>query len=135
MTSKIVLGISLGVLGVLISTAPNFLVCQHCMKMAMKCAGSVKTEFGIGVIILILALFLLFFESREIRLGISISLTLIGLFSALVSTVLSGFCNGSCGNPDCTCSPFTTLIMTILSIFVVLLALLNSLFLSRARNH
>jgi hypothetical protein len=134
LANRIVPGISLGVLGALISIAPNYLVCQHCMKMGMKCAGSVKIEFGIGIIVLILTLLLFFFVSREIRLGISISLTLIGIFSALVSTVLSGFCNGSCGNADCTCSPFTTPIMTTLSILVVLVALFNSMFLSKTKN-
>ncbi len=125
MNSKTVSGISLILLGALISIVPNFLVYQHCMQMAAKCTYSAKTEFAIGILIIILAAMLLLFESREARLGISISLIFIGIFAALVPTMLIGFCDGKCGNPGCTCSSFTTLIMAALSILVALISVVN----------
>ena len=124
MKNKIVSGIFLALLGGLISIAPNFLISQHCLNMQMKCFYVAKIELGIGILIIVLALLFIYFKSRETKLGISLSLALIGVFSALIATVLIGFCNGSCST-ECSCNPATSLIIAILGTLVALISFVN----------
>jgi hypothetical protein len=122
--NKIVSGIFLALLGGLIAIAPNLLISQHCLNMQMKCFCIAKMELGIGILIIVLALLFICFESRETKLGISLSLVLIGVFSALIATVLIGFCNGTCST-DCSCNPATSLIIAILGTLVALISFMN----------
>lgn len=132
MKNKIVPGISLAILGAIISIAPNFLIGQQCINMKMKCFWAARTEVGIGILIIILALLLICFKSREAKLGISLSLALIGAFGALIATVLIGFCNGSC-SMKCTCSSASLLVMTLLGMLVVVISLVNFMLLKKNR--
>lgn len=124
MKNKTLSGIVLAILGALISFMPKWLMDEHCINARMNCFWSGKAELGIGLLIVILALLLIYFESKEIRMGINLSLALIGIFSALITSVLIGFCGGSCG-AKCTCSPAATYIMTGLGVLVTILSCLN----------
>jgi hypothetical protein len=124
MKNKYVSGILMAILGALIAFLPTRLIDTHCITGQMKCFWAGKTELGLGILIVILALLFLYFESRETRLGLSLALALIGVLSALVSSVLIGFCCGSHGM-KCVCSPAAPYLMTGLNILVVLASLLN----------
>lgn len=124
MKNKTISGIALVILGALISIAPAFLISRNCLAMKMRCFGTTKAELGAGILIIILALLFIYFESREIRLGLSLSLAFIGIFSALLPTVLIGVCNGSC-SLKCSCNTASSIIMAILGILVLLISLVN----------
>ncbi len=130
MKNKTISGIALAILGALISITPRFLICPHCISMGMRCLGTAKTELGVGILIVLLALFFVYFKSREIRLGISLSLALIGIFSVLVPTMLIGVCNGSCG-AECTCNAASSLITAILGVLVMFISFVNFMILNK----
>ena len=113
---KTVSGISLAILGALIFIVPKFLISGHCLNMQMKCFWTAKTEFYIGIFIVILAFLFLYFA-------------LFGFFSVIV-TAFMGFCNGSC-SAICSCSPISSVIMIILSILVTLISFLNFISLNK----
>ena len=135
LTNRVVTGISTGILGALIACLPNFIltICPHCQGLMMKCSWAAKTEFGVGVLIVFLAILLVFVESRDIRMGISIALGLIGVLVALIAKVLIGFCDGSC-SPGCSCNPLTTPVMIAMGILVAALSFINAFYLSRTKN-
>lgn len=133
--NRAVTGASTAVLGALIACVPNFIwpIGEHCRQMIMECVAAAKTEYGIGVLIVFLAILLGFAESREIRVGIGIGLGFIGILAALVATVLIGFCDGSC-SPHCTCNPMTAPVMAGLGIAVALISFINVFYLSRRKH-
>lgn len=134
MKNKMASGISLALLGAIISFMPNFLMGHHCLQnLGTKCYFAAKTEFGIGILIILLAIFFIYFDSKEIKFGISFSLSLVGIFSALTPSLLIGFCSGSC-SMQCTCNSATSLIMIILSILVTLISFVNCILLNRSRQ-
>ncbi|MGC4018308.1 MAG: DUF4418 family protein [Muricomes sp.] len=122
MKDKTITGISLVVLGAMISFGPKFLMSGHCLEMKMKCFWTSKAEFYIGFFIMILALSFLYFEAKEMRMSICLSLALFGILSAIM--VFNGFCNGSCGS-ECSCSSVTSLVMIVLSVLVSLISAVN----------
>ncbi len=135
MTNRVITGISTGILGALIACLPNFIltVSPHCQGMMMKCSWAAKAEFGVGVLVVFLAILLVFVESKDIRMGISIALGFIGILAALIAKVLIGFCDGSCSQ-DCSCNPLTTPLMTAMGIVIAVLSFINAFYLSRAKN-
>lgn len=136
MINKILTGVSTAVLGALIAVVPNFSplqICELCQRMGMKCSWAAKAEFGIGVLILFLAVLLLFTESREVRLGVSAALGMVGILSVMVAKVLIGFCGGTCCS-GCTCSPLTPPVMTGLGLLVAVVAFLNVFYLLRSKS-
>ncbi|HWQ79779.1 MAG TPA: DUF4418 family protein [Anaerovoracaceae bacterium] len=134
MINRMVTGISTAILGALIACVPNFIwpIGEHCREMMMGCVSAAKTEYGIGVLIVFLAILLGFAESREIRTGISIGLGFIGILAALVATVLVGFCDGSCA--QCACNPMAAPVMAALGIAVALISFINAIYLSRMKR-
>lgn len=135
MANKAITGISTILLGALIACLPNFIlpICTHCQVMMMKCSWAAKAEFGVGVMIMFLGVLLAFVDSREIRTGVSAALGFIGIFSALIATVLIGFCDGSC-SPNCACSPMTATLTTALGILVAVISFINVFYLSHTKN-
>jgi uncharacterized membrane protein len=83
--------------------------------------------------IMFLGVLLAFVDSREIRTGVSAALGFVGIFSALIATVLIGFCDGSC-SPNCACSPATATVTTALGILLSLISFINVFYLSRSKN-
>lgn len=134
--NKLLVGVSTAILGALIAVVPNFTplqICEVCQRMAMKCSWAAKAEFGIGVLILFLSILLIFTESREIRLGVSAAMGMVGVLSTLIAKVLIGFCGGECCS-DCTCSSLTPPVMTGLGIIVALIAFINVIYLIQNKN-
>jgi uncharacterized membrane protein len=132
--NRAVTGVSTAVLGALIASVPNFIwpIGEHCRQMMMECVAAAKTEYGIGVLIVFLAILMGFAESREIRMGIGIGLGFIGILAALIATVLIGFCDGTC-SPHCTCNPMAAPVMTGLGIAAALISFINVIYLSRRK--
>jgi uncharacterized membrane protein len=120
---NIVSGISLAVLGGLVSFVPKFLVCSNCVSMQMECSWTARMELYIGIFIIVLAILSIFLKPREIKLGVSFSLFLFGLFSVIIA-LASGFCSGECST-ECTCSPISVFIMIVLGGLTALFSLLN----------
>lgn len=120
---NMVSGISLAILGGLISVVPKFLVCSHCMSMQMKCYWTARMELYIGIFIIVLALLNIFLKPREIKLGVNLSLFLFGLLS-MVATLLSGFCSANCST-ECTCSSISVLIMAVLGGLTAVFSLMS----------
>lgn len=130
-----VTGISTAILGALIACIPNFIwpVGEHCRETMMECVAAAKMEYGIGVLIVFLAILLGFAESGEIRTGISTGLGFIGVLAALTATVLVGFCDGNC--TQCACNPVTAPVMAALGIAVVLISFINVFYLCRKKHN
>jgi len=103
------------------------------MKMGMKCSWAAKAEYGVGVLIVFLAILLAFTESREIRLGISAALAMVGVLAALIANVLIGFCDGNCCD-ECTCNPFTIIVITALGIITAVTFFINTFYLANNKN-
>jgi hypothetical protein len=135
LANRAITGISTVLLGALIACVPNFIlpICPHCQSMMMKCIWAAKAEFGVGVVVMFLAVLLAFVDSREIRLGVSAALGFVGIFSALIAKVLIGFCDGSC-SPNCGCNPVTEPVMAGLGILVAVISFINVFYLSRSKN-
>ena len=135
MTNRVITGISTGILGALIACLPNFIltICPQCQSMMMKCSWAAKAEFGVGALIVFLAILLVFVESSDIRMGISMALGCIGILTALIAKVLIGFCDGSCSS-GCSCNPITTPLMVAMGILVSVLSFINAFYLSRTKN-
>lgn len=135
MINRTIMGITTVLLGALIACVPNFIltICLHCQHMEMRCSWAAKAEFGVGVLIVFLGILLAFVESREIRMGISTALGVIGILSLLISKVIIGFCDGSCSQ-ECSCSPLTVPVMMVLSILAAAVSFINAFYLSRTKN-
>ncbi len=135
MANRAITGISTVLLGALIACVPNFIlpICPHCQSMMMKCIWAAKAEFGVGVVIMFLAVLLAFVDSGGIRSGVGAALGFIGILSALIATVLIGFCDGSC-SPDCGCNPMTAQVMAGLGILTAVISFINVFYLSRPKN-
>lgn len=134
--NRIITGVSTAILGTLIACIPNFIwpIGESCRSLMSECAAVAKAEYGIGVLIIFLAILLGFVESREIRLGISIGLGFVGILAALIATVLIGFCDGSC-NPHCTCNPINAPLTAALGILTSAISFGNAFYLSRMKKH
>lgn len=107
-------------IGILIAIMPLFLVGDCSKAMGMCCGGTARVELVIGLMIFALAILSMFFPAAQTKLGIFLSLIGFGVLSGLVSTILIGFCNGDCPNPNCNCHPLTTIIMVVLSALAVI---------------
>ena len=128
MANRIITGISTSVLGALIAIVPNFsflAVCSHCQNTMMKCSSAAKAEYGIGVLIIMLAVLLAFTESGETRMGISAALGFVGILSALAAKILIGFCAGACSS-GCSCSPMTIPVLMAFGILVSVISFVLS---------
>lgn len=119
MKKELTFHLSSAMLGILISVMPQLLICEHCMKMGMRCTFSARIALIIGFFIFALSFLSLFFSSKEVKFGITISIGCFGLLSALISTIVVGFCDGKCGVAMCHCNPFTIIIMVTLSGLVI----------------
>lgn len=96
----------------------------------MKDHWTARAELGIGILIALLAILLIVFSSKHIRLGISLSLALSGILAALIPTVLIGVCD----NAHASCRLLTLPSLIILAAIVVLLSIVNTIFLYKSSD-
>jgi hypothetical protein len=96
----------------------------------MKCFWTARAELGIGALIAIVGVLLIVLKSRQIRLGLSLAAALNGILALLVPTALIGVC----GHASMQCRIGTLPALVILSSFVIIVAALNTVYLSKARS-
>ena len=135
LVNRIITGVSIAVLGALIACIPSFIfpIGDQCRRMMMECVAAAKAEYGIGVLIVFLAILLAFVEPREIRMGISAALGLVGILASLFATVLLGFCDGSC-SMECTCNPAAGPLVAALGLLTSVISFINVFYLGRSKN-
>ena len=136
MGNRLLFGVIQALLGILISAVPNysmFQICQKCQDIEIKCYWAARTEYGVGILIIVYALLYIAFKNREIRMAINIAIACLGIFVALIATVIIGFCDGSC-NPNCTCNPATLPVMTMLGMLILLVSIVNGIYLYISRK-
>ena len=61
----------------------------------MKCFWTMRAEIGVGAVIGLLGVIILFTASKEIRIGIESALTLLFVYAVLIPDVLIGVCGGN----------------------------------------
>lgn len=95
------------------------------INMVMKCHWTAQAELGIGILIALLGVFLLIFQSGQIRLGLSLAVILNGVLALLIPTALIGVC----GSINMTCRSLTLPALTILSSIVIVTSAANVFYL------
>ncbi|MDR1895122.1 MAG: DUF4418 family protein [Spirochaetales bacterium] len=124
MKSRIASGLTILILGLLISLGPQFLfkpcgpVLAHDGAAAswMKCHWSVRAEIGVGALAAALGIGLLAFRSRDTRLGLWAGVFLSGVLALLIPHVLIG----GCAMATMPCQALTFPALTLLGILVAL---------------
>ncbi|MFV0528326.1 MAG: DUF4418 family protein [Lachnospiraceae bacterium] len=92
----------------------------------MKCFWSGRIVWSLGILLVILAILFLFIQSTEIRLGLSIGILGLSVYTLLVPTVLIGVCAGAhmpCRSgtlPAVLIAGAALLIISVIHIFVLL---------------
>jgi hypothetical protein len=127
MKNRIFSGIFFIVSGSLIALGPQFLfkVCERMGDKTMKCFWTSRAELGIGALIAITGLFLLFARSGQVRFGFNISIVLAGILAALIPTVLIGVCP----MPTMQCRLLTLPSILIISILIEAVSIANIFYL------
>lgn len=95
-------------------------------NMVMKCHWTARAELGIGIFIALIGIFLLIFQSGQVRLGLSLALILSGVLALLIPTALIGVC----GSLQMTCRSLTLPALTILSSIVIVTSVANVIYLN-----
>jgi glucose uptake protein GlcU len=132
MKKRLVFGIPPLVIGLLIAIGPQtlFPVCEVMGEMVMHCHWTAQAELGIGLVIALLGLAGIIFSSKDLRLGLSISLFLNGLLALLVPSVLIGVCPGA----HMPCHILTLPALSVLSALLVVISVINGIVLFKDRK-
>ena len=94
---RYITGIFYIITGFLIAAGPVFIfpVCEDMGDKRMKCFWTMRAEIGVGAVIGLLGVIILFTASKEIRIGIESALTLLFVYAVLIPDVLIGVCGGN----------------------------------------
>lgn len=94
---RYIAGIFYIIAGFLTAAGPVFIfpVCEDMGDKHMKCFWTMKAEIGVGAVIGLLGVIILFTASKEIRIGIESALTLLFVYAVLIPDVLIGVCGGN----------------------------------------
>jgi hypothetical protein len=133
MKNRIISGGATIVFGLLIALGPQFLfpVCPIVGDIVMKCHWSARAEIGIGgPLIAGLGIALFFFANPKIRLGLTIGIFLSGVLALLIPHVLVG----GCVMHTMPCRKITFPAITVISILLLIMAVLNGLYLARRKD-
>lgn len=134
MKNRLFTGICALISGLLVAIGPNtvFRICAAKPDGSwMKCHWAGQSELGVGLLIVVLGVFLLIFESQQTRLGLSIAVTFAGVLVVLLPTVLIGGCSMATMN----CQRITFPALTVIGILTTAGFAFNSIFLFlTARN-
>jgi hypothetical protein len=132
MKNRIILGGGVIVFGLLIALGPQFLfkVCPVAGDTVMKCHWSARAEIGVGALIAALGIGLALFANPQIRLGLTIGIFLSGLLALLVPHALIG----GCPMHGMACRKIAFPAITVISILLLIVTALNTLYLARKKN-
>ena len=132
MKNRIATGTVAFVFGLLIALGPQFLfkVCPVMGDMIMKCHWSAQAEIGIGAVIAILGIALIFFADPKIRLGLTVGVFLSGVLALLIPHALIGGCPGHL----MPCRKITFPSITVIAILLLIMAAVNALYLARRKE-
>jgi hypothetical protein len=137
MKNRLLTGILFIILGGLIAIGPQtiFPVCEVHMAgpasmsipagTVMKCHWAARAELGVGFLIGLIGVFLIIFQSRQIRLGLSLALILNGILALLIPTALIGVCSSA----HMTCRSLTLPALIIISSVIIVASAANVLYL------
>ncbi len=114
---KNIYGIFILLIGSLTAFGPLtiFKVCAVQDKVIMKCHWTAMAELGIGCVVAVLALTIMFSKSHELSRGIYFSLLPIGLYIMAVPTFLIGVC----GSRMMHCNMLTRPILIVLGLVLI----------------
>lgn len=98
-----VLGVVTALIGILVIVVPKYIlpVCEYQgklmetkmgMSIPMKCSWTAQSELGIGLVIIVAALALIFSRQVETRKMVSVILVALGIVVILLPTTLIGVC-------------------------------------------
>lgn len=96
----------------------------------MKCHWMSQAELGIGIIISILGIISLISKSKELKIGINISLILQFLLVILIPDILIGVCK----NEHMRCHSLSMPILNILGGIGIIVTLINFIYFSKSKN-
>ncbi len=134
MKNRIVSGIGAILSGLLISLGPQFIF-KACEPTAegkwMACHWTVQAELGIGLLIAVLGVLLLVFQSQKIRFGLSVAIVLAGVLAVLFPTVLIG----GCAMKTMTCRSVTFPALEAIGVLTIAGFAVNSIYLLRAEGN
>ena len=130
--NSILTGVSNLILGLLIAVGPSsfFAVCEAMDGKFMKCHWTAQAEIGVGGIIALLGLVLIFIADEKIRLGIQISILPVFAVALLIPDVLIGVC----GKSHMQCRALTLPALNVLSIIGVVIGIINVVYLSKVQR-
>ncbi|MDF7666309.1 DUF4418 family protein [Orbaceae bacterium ESL0727] len=102
----------------------------HAVGNIMRCHWTRQAEIGIGSVIVVIGLLMLFSRTLFIRMGLSMALACIALLVAAIPTLLIGVCPGEM--MDCHAGTLPGEVLLSAVIFIV--AILNTLYLNKKAN-
>ncbi len=95
------------------------------MDSPMKCSWTARAEIGVGGVIAIVGLLLIFTASSQIRFGLNLAVGFMGLLSFLLPSVFIGVC----GSDRMGCRSLTLPVLSILSGSVMAVSIFNGIYL------
>jgi hypothetical protein len=131
--NRVISGAGAVITGLLIALGPQFLF-KLCAPMMnghwMECHWTGQAEIGVGLMIALLGLALLFFSDSGVRLGLSIAALLSGILALLFPAVLIG----GCAMETMQCRSVTFPALTVISVLTIVGFAVNTVYLYRARK-
>lgn len=120
------------ILGLLIAIGPHtvFAVCEAMDGKYMKCHWSALAETGVGGIIMVLGIYLLFSGSKQLKTGVQLSLLPVYIVSIFIPDVLIGVCGGD----HMICHSLTQPVLNILGAVGLVIGTVNLIWLIKGKD-